>query len=135
MTPVVHVISFITAKFDVAGEKPNPINPIAGESVLHWLRERLAPAGYTATEPDAEDWGWYVDVLGADATYLLGASGEPDERGAPVDWTLQVHKRRSLRDRITGRNRMTRDDPLVALIERIVSEDPGITDIHVDRDA
>jgi hypothetical protein len=29
-----HLVSFRTAKFDVRGEDPNPINPIAGQSAL-----------------------------------------------------------------------------------------------------
>ena len=35
-----HVIRFRTDKFDVSKERPNPINPIPGESLLLWLRER-----------------------------------------------------------------------------------------------
>jgi len=57
-----HLISFDTAKFDLAAEPPNPINPIAGVSFLHWLREALGE-GYAVSEPAAEDWGWYVDVV------------------------------------------------------------------------
>ena len=61
-----HVVSFRSNKFDVSAETPNPINPIAGQSVLTWLRAELAKAQYTATEPDTEDWGWYIDVTGND---------------------------------------------------------------------
>ena len=35
-----HIISFTTDRFDVSGERPNPINPIAGQSVLLWLAGR-----------------------------------------------------------------------------------------------
>jgi hypothetical protein len=57
-----HLIAFRTARFDVGAETPNPTNPIAGRSVLNWLREELAKSRYTSTEPDTEDWGWYMNV-------------------------------------------------------------------------
>ena len=41
-----YLISFSTDRFDVSGEKPNAINPIAGETVLLWLREGLLKAQY-----------------------------------------------------------------------------------------
>jgi hypothetical protein len=34
-----HVMTFRSSKFDIATETPNPINPIAGESLLLWLCE------------------------------------------------------------------------------------------------
>ena len=71
-----HIISFTTDRFNVSSEKPNPINPIAGQSVLLWLRDELLTAQYRVTEPDAEDWGWYIDVECAAASYLVGASAE-----------------------------------------------------------
>ena len=77
-----HVISFHSTRFDVASEPPNPINPIFGESVLRWLREKLDALGYETNEPAPEDWGWYVDVKGAGASYFVGASGEAAEDGS-----------------------------------------------------
>lgn len=52
-----HVFTFRSARFDTAAETPNPINPIAGQSVLLWLGEQLRGSPYTATTPAAEDWG------------------------------------------------------------------------------
>ena len=128
-----HVITFRTAKFDMKKETPNPINPIAGESVLLWLRDQLKAGGYEADAPATEDWGWYTGVTGAGATYLVGASAEADEPGPEIDWTLQIHRRRSLKDRLTGANKMTPGDPLSALIERLLRGEAEITAIEADR--
>jgi hypothetical protein len=130
-----HLISFRTARFDVSKETPNPINPIAGESVLKWLREELAKRQYQATEPDTEDWGWYIEVEGGSGSYLVGASADAQDSTADVDWVVQVDKSRSLKEKLLGRNRMTADDPLFALIESIVRADPGIELVSVDRQA
>jgi hypothetical protein len=130
-----HLISFTTGRFDVLGEKPNPINPIAGQSVLRWFREELLKAQYRVTEPDTEDWGWYIDVEGADASYLVGASADAADPTPTVEWTVQVHKNRSIRDKVLGRNKMAADDPLFALIERLVRGDSRIEQVSVTRDA
>jgi hypothetical protein len=130
-----HLISFTTGRFDVSGEKPNPINPIAGQSVLLWLREELSRAQYRVTEPDTEDWGWYIDVESAAASYLIGASADPTDPPSTVAWVVQVHKKRSMTDKLLGRNKMAADDPLFALIERIVRGDARIEQVSVTREA
>jgi len=128
-----HVISFTTSRFDITAEKPNPINPIAGQSVLLWLKAELVRASYRVTEPDTEDWGWYMDVQDADAAYLVGASADAEPESSPVEWTVQVDKHRSMTDKVLGRNKMTDEDPLFALIERLVRADTAIQQVSVTK--
>ena len=130
-----HVITFTSSRFDVANEPPNPINPIAGHSVLAWLRGELNRAGWHTSDPATEDWGWYIDAEGTSGAYLVGASADAHEPTPEVDWTIQIHKTRSLKDKLSGRNRMSADDPLSTLIERTVRGDPGITAVEVERNA
>jgi len=128
-----HVISFTTSRFDITAEKPNPINPIAGQSVLLWLKAELVRASYRVTEPDTEDWGWYMDVQAADAAYLVGASADAEPPSSPVEWTVQVLKHRSMTEKLLGRNKMTDEDPLFALIERLVRADTAIEQVSVTK--
>jgi len=123
-----HLITFRTGSFDVAAEDPNPINPIPGQGVLRWLRPRLTAANCKVTDPSAEDWGWYMDVELAGAHYLVGASADP-EGGSELEWMVQVEKHRSLREKAFGQNKMAVDDPLVALIEQIIREDPQFSEV------
>lgn len=129
-----HLITFRTSRFDISKEAPNPTNPIFGRSVLMWLRGELAKVRYETTEPASEDWGWYMDAEGPGGAYLVGASGEADG-AAEVEWAIQIHKHRSLKEKLLGRNRMTADDPLSAAIERIVRADTALEQVTVDRDA
>lgn len=130
-----HVITFKTSRFDVTKETPNPYNPIAGQSVLTWLRPELEKVQYRTTEPDTEDWGWYMDAHGTEAAYMIGASADAEgSGGGNVEWTVQVHKHRSAKDKILGRNKMAADDSLSALIERIVRADLQMTEVTVDRE-
>ena len=128
-----HVITFRTGKFDIKKETPNPINPIAGESVLLWLREKLQAGGYAVDAPATEDWGWYTGVKKDGALYLVGASAEADEPGPEIDWTVQIHRQRSFKDRLTGANKMTPDDALSRTIEELLRAEPGIGAIEADR--
>ena len=127
-------ISFRTSKFDVSKETPNPVNPIAGEGVLQWLRQELARSDWQATEPDHEDWGWYIDVIGHGSSYLVGASGEPETESPSMEWILQISKTRTLKEKLLGRNQMTPGDPLVALVERIIRAEREITQVEVSRE-
>ena len=129
-----HVITFRTARFDPTKERPNPINPIAGESVLQWLRAELSRDGYQVSQPDTEDWGWYVSVEGGGAVYLVGASADVEEGAVDIEWTVQVHKNRSLKEKILGKNKMAADDPLSRLIEKIVRADRGIEEVVVTKE-
>jgi hypothetical protein len=39
------VLRFTTALFDVSKERENPINPIPGESLLLWLKDKVSRSG------------------------------------------------------------------------------------------
>lgn len=64
------VLRFYTTRFDVSRERPNPINPIPGESLLLWLREQAKDA-VEVSVPAAEDWGWYSSAEWKGRNYLL----------------------------------------------------------------
>lgn len=122
------VIRFNSSRFDLSLEPENPINPIRGISLLHWLKEQL-PAELSMTEPEAEDWGWYSCVIWEGRTYLIGACAynEPDGNH---EWVLQFEKHRSLKERLFGRAKMTQEDPCFQFIKGLICGEPSFT--HVD---
>jgi hypothetical protein len=127
-----HQVSFRSERFDPAAEPENPINPIPGHAVLVWLCDAARSSGYTCGEPAAEDWGWCVDVSANGVSYVLGASAawEPGQAG-PIEWTVQLERPRSLRDRLFRRNVHDAHDPLSAFVERMVRNAPDATDVVV----
>jgi hypothetical protein len=128
-----HSITFQTDRFDPRAERENPINPIAGEAVLNWLGQQLAPAfSLSAAEP--EDWGWCCSVSSGETVYLVGASADLDQE-PPIEWAVQIHKRRSLVDKMMGRNRHESDDPLTVAIRSAIETEPDFHDISVDTSA
>lgn len=134
-----HLASFVSAKFDVSKETPNPINPIAGESVLIWLQQKLTQAGYYCDLPESEDWGWYTYAGRDSAEYLIGASADVDISAyspeTDVDWIVQLHKMRSFKDKLFSRNKLKRDDALFNCIVEILRADGEMKQVTVDWDA
>lgn len=126
------VIRFMTDKFDVSKERPNPINPIAGESLLIWLRER-AELRAQLTEPDAEDWGWYSFVNWNGREYLLGASAS-DDGASEREWILQIDKQRSMKEKLLGRGAMRADDECAAFFQELLQLEPAFKSVSVDTD-
>jgi hypothetical protein len=144
------LFSFKTDRFDVTKETPNEFNAFAGEELLKWLRTELAKHQYASTEPDTEDWGWYIDVTGPNASYLVGATAEVEykpleEEGAPLsydvaadavlDWTVQVHKHRTLVHKLFGKNKMEADDALCSILECTLKGEPSLQEVSVERNA
>lgn len=70
---------------------------------------------------------------GRGASYLVGASADADSSSPDIEWIVQVHRNRSLKDKLLGRNLMTPDDALSNLIEHIVRSKTAIRDVSVDR--
>ena len=65
----------------------------------------------------------------------MGASAEAADPSPTVAWVVQVHKHRSMKDKVLGRNKLAADDPLFACIERLVRGDARIAQVTVERRA
>ena len=132
------LISFRTAKFDPAVEPENDFNPIAGQSVLVWLRESALSGDYKTTEPAAEDWGWYIDLSAGDRRYMIGAIcyWEPgDAVSEPLEWMLQFHKSRSLKERILGKAKLSESDPVFVRVLHELQNSADFDDVQWQADA
>ena len=125
------VIRFTTDKFDVSRERPNPINPIHGESLLVWLRERTQ-ARTQLTEPAAEDWGWYSYADWNGRQYLVGASASDDEDDR--EWILQIDKQRTVKEKLLGREAMTADDECARFFQTLLEAEEAFKGVSVDPD-
>ena len=125
-----HVIRFKTDRFDVSKERANPINPIPGESLLLWIRERARPH-VAVSEPDAEDWGWYSYVEWHGRRYMLGSCASADD-GADWEWILQIEKHRSIADKFLGRAKMSKDDGCALYLQQLLESEATFKDVSVD---
>ncbi len=129
------VLRFRSSKFDPSQEDTNPINPIAGQGPLLWLREQLERDGFSSTVPDTEDWGWFIEVQVGDERYLLGASDQSEPQEGEVDWALQVVKVRRMAQKLLGKNKLQEGDPLANHLETLLRAEPSIQELEVEIDA
>lgn len=124
MHPVIHFQSRI---FDISAEPLNPINPIAGSSLLQWLGQRIP--GLSAPAP--EDWGWYSCVQLDGRNYMIGSCAHVSEDGNH-EWVLQIDKTRSFKEKLLGQAKMATSDPCFALVHGLVQQEPGFTAVSVE---
>ena len=133
---------FETARFNLSEVGAHFINPCCfGEDAAAWLRACLTERGVDAGEPFQEDWGWGLDATHAGVGYFVGVGGLPAD-GVPADgvarepgrgeWRIILERRRSLRDRLTGRGRMTADDPLLRLVRDLLQREPDFARVRDD---
>ncbi len=127
------VIRFTTDMFRVETERTNPINPIPGESLLHWLQEKFK-TDLHISDPEPEDWGWYSNTEVNGSRYMLGSSASEAENGQR-EWVLQVVKSRSLKDRLLARGKAKAADPLVVKLAKALSAQPEFRDVQVENAA
>ncbi|MBY0508203.1 MAG: hypothetical protein K2X03_30090 [Bryobacteraceae bacterium] len=125
------VLRFYTRRFDVSKERPNPINPIPGESLLVWLVDQTKEK-VELSAPHFEDWGWCSQLLWNGRRYLVAASASDEEEDGEREWVLQIHKHRSTKEKLLGRATMDRDDECAEHLLRIIQMEPTFRDVSVD---
>lgn len=124
------VIRFSSGKFDVARERPNPINPIFGESLLLWIGQALGPA-HEIGQPEPEDWGWYAHLSWEGQRFMLGSSASDEEDGQR-EWVLQIVPQRSLKERLLGRGKVTTAHPLIQHLVNVLSREKSFVGVMVE---
>jgi hypothetical protein len=124
------VIRFRSRLFDITKEPENPYNPIRGTSILQWLRVRL-PDGVSASEVEPEDWGWYFDANWAGRTYMVGAFAD-EVPGGEAEWAIQFEKSRTLMEKLLGRERLRKGDPVVEFVLALLRGEPTFTEVTIE---
>jgi len=117
-----YILPFRTAKF-------NPSVPCPGEDVAEWLRGKLAEAGFTSDEQTREEWGWVFGLPHHGKFYFIGIVGQPDEQAEERnqgDWEILIEKHRTAAEKLFGTNKLSEQEPIVLLIERLLVSEGGI---------
>ena len=132
-------ILFDTNRFNLSEVKSHFINDCCfGEDVAVWLRERLTALGMAVIEPDQEDWGWYIEATHQGKSYFIGVGGHPQEGALDKnegEWRIIVEKHRSLRDKLTGKNKLMPDEEILSVIRSIVEREPDFRNVRQEQEA
>ncbi len=131
-------ILFETSRFNLSEVWDHFINPCCfGEDLAAWLWGRLHDKGIKVTEPDQEDWGWYIEAEYEGASYSIGIGGNADEFGEnrnQGEWRVMVEKRRSLWEKVTRRGERAGADEMSELIREVIEAEPDIKNVRYEDD-
>ena len=125
-----YTIRFYSDKFDLKNEVENSINPINGISVGEWLHPLVERENIVVSSIAEEDWGWYSYATLHEQTYLVGYAAIPDDHHENhAEVIIQIHKKRTLFEKILGKNKLQQDDSLVKVISAIAKNTKEFKDI------
>ena len=125
-----YIIRFETSKFDVAQEEHQQADSVWGQSLLLWLKDRLS-GQFQLEDPGRQDWGWFTTIEWQGRTYQLCASAMEAATDG-YEWVFQVAKERSLREKLSGREQMTRNDEGLLFFKSLFESDPEFKYIAIE---
>ena len=111
-----HNYYFDTNEFQDADEKlKENFNEIGGFSLCRFLQATLNNAGFQNEEIFAEDYGWAFVSKFNGIEYFCSASVDPADEGDNSGYShfanLNIERKRSFFEKLTGKNKMTSNDP------------------------
>ena len=115
---------FETARFNLSRARQHFINPCCfGDDLAEWLEPRLEVQGVSVIDLYQEDWGWEMKCEVDDYVYFIGISGIPEREGSNFgQWRLLFTKQRSFIERLAGKNRLDRNEPIILLVKELIRE-------------
>ena len=129
-----HTLVLRTGRFNRTKVGEHFINPFCfGEDFAGWLAQELIKKGVTVTRAAyQEDWGWEMAVAMDQSRYFIGIGPESEgpEQSDFGRWRIFLTRRRTLGERLTGRGRITNEDPLFVLIEQIANKQSDFDQIY-----
>jgi hypothetical protein len=129
-------ILFDTDRFNLSVTKEHFINPCCfGEDLAAWLRSKLVENSIPTLDPGQEDRGWYIESTLGDASYFIGVGGAANESAANPnegEWRIMVEKHRSIWDKLKGKNKTSRSDPIFAIIREILKRESDFKNVRYD---
>lgn len=117
-------IEFVSAKFLPTLPEDCQVNPGRyGFELALWLAQSLSRQGIVTSYPNDEDWAWFLDYEASDELNLTICCASACSIGAgyanrPIRWTISLHERRGMNQRIRN---MSRHAELEALGRQIVA--------------
>ncbi len=122
-------IVFETPRFNLSEPKQDHF----GLDVLEWLGPKLELHGVQSGKKYPKPDGWEMEVTHDGTAYLVTVSGRRRENSELPNqglWRITVMKRRSILERALGKNRMSKTDPLLWMVESALHAEGNITNVR-----
>lgn len=125
-----------SSRFNISEVKPHFINPCCfGEDLAQWLINKLEERGIQARKPYQEDWGWEFSAEEDLNSYYIGVGGNSAEDPANPnrgEWRVMITKRRSLIEKLLGKNRLKQEEPIIRTVWNILEAEPSFSNLHFE---
>ena len=121
------MLEFTSMAFPADPDEDEAVNPGRyGRKLAQFIAARLPAKGYEAIEPDAEDWGWRVEVRNAEFPLWIGC-GNVDE--TPDTFICFVEPSRPIRKWFRKVETESKVAPLAAALHAILAESGQVSDL------
>ena len=134
----IHIL-FETNRFNLSVAHDHFINPDCfGEDLASWVKSKLSERAIEPEGPDQEDWGWWLAFSYGGKKYFLAMNGTSENnfqdknRG---EWRIIVEQERSLLERLRGRNKITKSDAVLELLQEILRREKDFRNVRTESDA
>ena len=127
-----HVFEIKTDAFQGIAPRPEAINElVGGDEMAEWLCKQLDTDGLSSDIIGPEDYGWEANIVFQDRFYRLICSCDFDALAVHANQHIvQLVYRRSLMDKLFGRNKLTEPDPVLSKLRGVLSERSDFTILH-----
>ncbi len=126
-------ILFQTNRFNVSEVKEYFINPCCfGEDLAEWLRQQLAKKGSQHRHALPRRLGLGNACRAGLSGLFLGGNRISSEGAVDKndgEWRIMVETRRSIWERLRGKNKISESDPILSIIEDILREHADVRNI------
>lgn len=121
---------FATGMFNLSQPKEHFLHEDNyGDDLIAWLCAGLKEAGAEISDTGQEEWGWHLTLVHAYTVYFITATGESDNDETKPnygEWRLSIHKPRSAKDKLLGRNHLNNGDEILHIIHRLLKSQPDL---------
>ena len=121
------MLEFTSSAFPADSDEGEVINPDRyGRRLALFIAEQLPAKGYRTIEPDAEDWGWRVEVANAEFPLWIGC-GNVEE--TPDTFLCFVEPSRPLRKWFRKIETRHAVEPLAAALHAVLAESGKVSNL------
>lgn len=123
-----------TGFLDSAKDRAERVNEHIGSmSLARWLSAALRARGFDVSEPWSEDHGCDFSLTANGKSYLCVCLSDDDDATAPNvprRAGVSLDQMRSLKDRLFGHNKASRDDTLAAAVHSLLVTHPDVSQLR-----
>lgn len=121
------LFQFRSTHFNITNPREYFLNPSCfGDDLGAWLGEKLRERGHTASLPEQEDFGWYIEVSMFGKSYRVVVGFQPNDIPRGDCWFGQIEHRVGFLGFLLGRQDQAIGSNVVEVFDSILRSAPEV---------